>query len=282
MSSQRYKITIAYRGTHYHGWQTQQIPPNWKGATPEAGLGIPTVQETVECTLRAVVGHPVVLSGSSRTDAGVHARGQVAHFDTTSLQIPPEGLRAAVNSRLPADILISNIAAVTESFNSITSTVKKRYEYHIWNGEERTPFNHELSWHRWQQLNLNAMHTAGRMLVGEHDFASFAKPGHGRESTVRTVLDVGVRREGEMVIIAVEGTGFLWQMVRIIVGTLVEIGMGRYSPYKIPEMLAAKDRKAAGPTAPAHGLILDQIWFDENALRPPEPVVVSEAPTQKS
>lgn len=269
MSSQRYKITIAYRGTHYHGWQTQQIPPTWKGAVPQSGLGIPTVQETVECTLRAVVDHSVILSGSSRTDSGVHARGQVAHFDTTSIQIPPEGLRAAVNSRLPADILIRDIAAVTEDFNATTSTVKKRYEYHIWNAIERTPFNHEMSWHRWQYLNLNAMHAAGRMLLGEHDFASFAKPGHGRESTIRTVLAVDVRREGEMVIVGVEGTGFLWQMVRIIVGTLVEIGMGRYSPHKIPEMLAAKNRKAAGPTAPAHGLILDRIWFDENALRPP-------------
>lgn len=260
MSIQRYKLTIAYRGTHYHGWQRQVTPPTWKGPIDDAGGGIPTVQETIQRTIGAVVGHPVDLLGSSRTDAGVHARGQIAHFDTTSIQIPPEGLRAGVNARLPADLLIRAIEPVDGQFDAVASTLGKRYEYQIWNEADRPVFAHDLMWHRWQQLNLAAMQRGGDALVGEHDFASFARPGHGRTHTVRTITRIDLRREAGMVIVGVEGTGFLWHMVRIIVGTLVEVGMGRYASTRVAEMLSARDRRAAGPTAPAHGLYLHQIW----------------------
>src|SRR5690606_29002670 len=134
--------------------------------------------------------------------------------------------------------------------------------YLIWNAPLRNCFLSDLCWHRWQPLNIQAMRKAAQLLVGEHDFASFAKPGHGRESTIRTIRGRDVARRGPRVVIGVEGTGFLWNMVRIIVGTLVEVGEGRYGPERIATMLAAADRRQAGPTAPPQGLYLQWIRFD--------------------
>lgn len=168
----------------------------------------------------------------------------------------------AVNHRLPADILIRAIEPVGQSFDAIRSTVRKRYQYFIWNAPDRSPFFSELCWHRWQQLDIAAMRAAAGRLVGEHDFASFAKPGHGRDNTVRTVHDCEVSRRGPMLVIGICGSGFLWNMVRIIVGTLVEVGLGRYAPADVAAMLAARDRQAAGSTAPPHGLYLQWIVTD--------------------
>jgi tRNA pseudouridine38-40 synthase len=260
MPVQRYKLTLAYQGTHYHGWQSQAAnPATWKGPWPEEGEGIPSIQETVARTIQEVVGHPVQVVGSSRTDAGVHAKGQIAHFDTDQVQIPPEGLRKAVNSRLPEDILIRLIEPVDESFHAIKSTLSKRYQYYVWTAPERPVFGAGLCWHRWQALDDAAMAQAASLLVGEHDFASFAKPGHNRSTTVRTILGCDVSRRGPRLVFGVEGTGFLWNMVRIIVGTLVEVGLGRHAPSAIATMLAARDRRATGGTAPAHGLYLQWI-----------------------
>ena len=258
MAQQRYKLTIAYRGSRYHGWQRQPANEFYKGVLA-AGEGIPTIQETVSRAIVDVVRHPVTLVGSSRTDAGVHAKGQVGHFDTDQTQIPAEGLRRGINSRLPPDILIRSIEAVPDSFDAIGSTLSKRYQYFIWNAEDRSPFVGELAWHRWQPLDISTMRQASREFIGEHDFASFAKPGHGRENTVRRVISCDVRRRGAMLVIGVEGAGFLWNQVRIMVGTLVEAGFGKYPPEKIREMIAAKDRQAAGPTAPPEGLYLQWI-----------------------
>jgi tRNA pseudouridine38-40 synthase len=257
--SQRYKLTLAYRGTNYHGWQSQAVTENYKGPAPEQGHGIPTIQEIVSRAIASVVNHPVQLVGSSRTDAGVHAKGQLAHFDTSAVQIPREGLRRAINAALPADILVRSLDAVPDAFDAITSTTSKRYQYAIWNQPDRPAFFPDLAWHRWQQLDVAAMTQAARRLMGEHDFASFARPGHGRENTVRTVLACDVSRRGALLVIGVEGTGFLWNMVRIMVGTLVEVGLGRYRPQDIDAMLAARDRQAAGATAPPHGLYLQWI-----------------------
>lgn len=265
VQSVRYKLTIAYRGTRYHGWQQQGVTPNWKGETPPEGEGIPTIQEVLRRTITDVVRHPVVIVGSSRTDAGVHAKGQVAHFDTTAVQIPMEGLRRAVNARLPDDVLVRSIEQVPETFDAIRSTASKRYQYLIWNAIERNCFAADLSWHRWQTLDIDAMAAAAQVLVGEHDFASFAKPGHGRETTVRTVLACDVSRRGPRVVIGVEGTGFLWNMVRIIVGTLAEVGQGRYTPEDVRQMLESRDRRSAGSTAPPHGLYLQWIKFNPAA-----------------
>ncbi|HTW95374.1 MAG TPA: tRNA pseudouridine(38-40) synthase TruA [Tepidisphaeraceae bacterium] len=266
MPTQRYKLTLAYRGTRYHGWQ-KQLPANtWKGEIPEPGEGIPTIQEIVAKSLGGVVGHPVTLVGSSRTDAGVHAKGQVAHFDTDQTQIPPEGLRAAVNHRLPADILIRSVEPVSGEFDAIQCAVAKRYQYSIWNRADRNPFAPDLAWHRWQELDREAMKAGAGYFVGTQDFASFARPGHRRESTIRTVTDCGVSWRGGRVVIGVAGNGFLWNMIRIMVGTLVEVGLGRYPADEIAKMIAARDRRAAGATAPPEGLYLQWIVCGKEKL----------------
>jgi tRNA pseudouridine38-40 synthase len=270
MPTQRYKLTIAYRGSNYHGWQMQ--PPNelWKGDTPPPGEGIPTVQETLTRAIQSVVNHPVILVGASRTDARVHAKAQIAHFDTDQLQIPLKGLRHAINSAVPSDILVRNITPVPETFDAIRSTISKRYQYYIWNNPDRSVFFPDLIWHRWYPLNTAAMKDALQILVGEHDFASFARPGHGRDTTVRTILRADVHCRLPRIVIGIEGSGFLWNMVRIIVGTLVEVGMGKYGSEKIKEMLDAKNREAAGPTAPPHGLYLQ--WVKTTLEPRPRPV----------
>jgi tRNA pseudouridine38-40 synthase len=259
MPTQRYKLTIAYRGTRYHGWQRQVAASTWKGEPLAIGEGIPTIQETLSRAIVSVVRHPVTLIGSSRTDAGVHAKGQLAHFDTDQLQIPPEGMRQAINARLPEDVVVRAIEAVPASFDAIGSTVEKRYQYCIWCERNKPVFTPELVWHRWQPMDLGRMQEAARRLVGTHDFASFAKPGHGRSDTVRTITECSVSRRGRLVVIGVAGTGFLWNMVRIIVSTLVDVGGGRFAPGDIDAMLAARTRSAAGGTAPPQGLYLQWI-----------------------
>jgi tRNA pseudouridine38-40 synthase len=259
MPNQRYKLTIAYRGTRYHGWQSQPLQEYFSGPAPEPDEGTPTIQETLARTIAMILRHPVRLIGSSRTDSGVHAKGQMAHLDTDQVQIPPERLRVAVNDQLPHDILIRRIEPVPDSFDAISSTRSKRYQYFIWNAPQRPVFFGDMAWHRWKQLDIVAMRAAAAVLVGEHDFASFARPGHGREHTIRTIYAIDVCRRGPKVVIGIEGSGFLWQMVRIMVGTLVEAGIGRFTPDDLQRMLDAKDREAAGPTAPAHGLYLQWI-----------------------
>lgn len=259
MASQRFKMTLAYRGTRYHGWQFQFANSLYKGPKPAEGRGIPTVQEIVARATMYVLRHPITLVGSSRTDAGVHAKGQVAHFDTDQSQIPGEGMRRAINARLPDDIVIRSIEPVPDSFDAITSTISKRYQYFISNEYDRSPFFSELAWHRWQDLNSDAMAEAAPLLEGEQDFASFARPSHGRVNTVRIVHSVQVSRRGPKLVIGIEGSGFLWNMVRIMVGTLVEVGLGLFKPEDIPRMLEARDRRAAGSTAPPQGLYLQWI-----------------------
>jgi len=263
----RYKLTLAYRGTHYHGWQSQPTPDTWKGPPAEDGAGLATIQETLCRTMAGVLGHPVNVVGSSRTDAGVHAKGQIAHFDTDRVQIPPEGLRRAVNHRLPPDILIRAIDPADDTFDAIFCTTSKRYQYFIWNAPDRPVFFMDLAWHRWQNLDVPAMRAAAAVFRGTHDFASFAHPGHKRRHTIRTVHDIDIHFRPPKLIIGVEGGGFLWHMVRIMVGTLVEVGLGKYGPTRVADMLAAKNRTAAGPTAPPHGLYLQWVRCTP---RPPE------------
>lgn len=252
-------MVIAYRGTNYHGWQTQPASSTYKGDAPGEGQGIPTIQETVRRAIVSVVGHPINFVGASRTDAGVHAKKQLAMFDTDKTQIPLNGMRMAINSRLPSDILVRRIVPAPAEYDVIRWVSSKRYQYAIWNSPDRPVFFADLAWHRWHSLDIDAMQQAGRLFVGEHDFQSFARPGHGRENTVRTILGCDVSYRRPKLIIGIEGTGFLWNMIRIMVGTMVEIGMGRYPAESITDMLAAKDREAAGPTAPPHGLYLQWI-----------------------
>jgi tRNA pseudouridine38-40 synthase len=259
MPTQRLKLTLAYRGTRYHGWQRQLALPSYKGPPPDPGAGIPTIQETLTSALSAVVRHPVSVVGSSRTDAGVHAKGQVVHFDTDQGQIPLEGLRLALNHQLPDDILVYSIEPVPETFDAIASAVRKRYQYFIWTAEDRNPFFPDQCWHRWQPLDIPAMEAAAKYFEGEHDFTSFARPRHGRQSAVRIIHQCKISHTGHKLVIGVEGNGFLWNMVRIIVGTLVEVGQNRHPPEIIQTMLAAQDRRAGGQTAPPHGLYLQWI-----------------------
>jgi tRNA pseudouridine38-40 synthase len=261
-STIRLKLTIAYRGTRYHGWQRQDAPPTWIGPTTDA-RGIPTVQETVETALKEVLRHPLHIQGSSRTDAGVHAHGQVAHVDTIRTTIPMRNLARAVNARLPGDIVLMNVERTHDRFDAIRWTIKKRYTYILRNSPKRDAFHADTEFWRCQHLDESLMHRAALHFVGEHDFSSFARPGHGRETTVRTIFDASCTREGDRVRIAFTGSGFLWNQVRIMVGTLIEIGQGRLDADCIPTILAARDRTRAGPTAPAHGLYLDQIWHHD-------------------
>jgi tRNA pseudouridine38-40 synthase len=252
-------MIVAYRGTHFHGWQRQMPLPTFKGKAPPPGHGIPTVQETLARAMAKVLNHRVIITGSSRTDRGVHAKAQMAHFDTDQTQIPPEGMRMAINHKLPDEILIRSIEPVPKNFDAIQAAQTKRYQYFVWNALNRNPFAHDLSWHKWQPLNVEAMKQAAPHLEGEHDFTSFCRPGHGRQTAVRTINCCSVANIGPKIVLGIEGTGFLWNMVRIIVGTLVEVGLGIYSPNDIPKMLAAKDRRAAGSTAPPEGLYLQWI-----------------------
>ena len=303
MPLQRYKLTLAYRGTRYHGWQQQPALPTYNGerdpgtgvapvgppgpASDSSAHQIPTIQGELKKAIAEVVGHPVDVVGSSRTDAGVHAKGQVVHFDTDKVQIPHDGLRRAVNHRLPGDILIRSIEPVSETFDAIASTQAKRYQFLIWNHPDRPLFFSDLAWHRWHYLDVPKIAEAARQFVGEHDFASFARPGHGRDNTVRTVHSCDVSFRSPKLVIGIEGSGFLWNMVRIIVGTLVQVGISRTAPQEIPAILAARDRQAAGPTAPPHGLYLQ--WVRTNAdaestarrlarARPADPAYVASTP----
>jgi tRNA pseudouridine38-40 synthase len=304
----RYKLSIAYDGTDFCGWQKQtpfgdDVPEgmalrNVEATGPAEGetravsegpteavetrqrVVLRTVQEVVERAVRDVVREPIILMGASRTDSGVHARGQVGAFtcadgETRGIGWPvargTEGMLRAVNSRLPRDVLVRAIEPAAENFNPIQGATRKLYTYTIWNGPTRPLWERRTAVHVWDQLNVAAMREAGSILEGEHDFAGFAAAGHGRMSTVRTVFACRVREEatGETdsrrIVFEVEGNGFLWNMVRIIAGTLTEAGRGRITPERIREALATGKRELAGPTMQPHGLCLEWIEYGERA-----------------
>jgi len=249
----RYKIEIAYDGSGFHGWQKQE-PPD--------APALRTVQGVVEQVLNRVFKQPIVLVGASRTDAGVHARGQVAHFDAAS-RIPLERMALAINSRLPDDIEVRKVEVVPPNFDAIRWAVTKQYTYTIHNSPHRPLGLRHMVYHCWYPLDVDRMNDAAHRLLGEHDFEGFSAAGHGRECTVRTIHRCDVTRDGERVIITVEGNGFLWNMVRIIAGTLVEVGRGLFGPSRIDEILASTDRQQAGPTLPPNGLCLEWIKHRE-------------------
>lgn len=256
MDARRIKLTVAYDGTHFHGWQKQHPP----GEAP-----LRTAQEVLEQAVREVVREPVSVHGASRTDSGVHARGQVAAFDTTTA-IAVDRLPAAVSSRLPEDIRVMSAEEVSSEFNVIGDVASKGYRYRVaWGRREaqhRPLFDrHWVAWVPYD-LDLQDMQRAADDLTGSHDFASFTRLNHGRESTVRCVTSCQVAAESEHVLrIDVEGSGFLWNMVRIIAGTLVDVGAGRCQADAIPGILEQRDRTAAGPTMPPEGLCLQWIQY---------------------
>ncbi len=256
MATRRIKLTVAYDGTHFFGWQKQHPPKKEP---------LRTAQGILEQAVRAVVREDVSVHGASRTDSGVHAFGQVAAFDT-SCEIEADRFAPAISSRLPDDIRVLAAEVVPDAFNVIGDVVGKEYGYRVGfarrEAHERPLFDrHHVAWVPWD-LDLGAMHEAARALVGRHDFASFTKLNHGRESTHRTITACEVAmREDRVVDITVRGDGFLWNMVRIIVGTLVEIGAGRRSADSIPDIIATRERSAAGVTMPPEGLTLRWIEY---------------------
>lgn len=248
----RIKLTIAYDGTNYCGWQIQ---PN----------GI-TVEEVINRKLSKLLGEEITVIGASRTDSGVHALGNVAVFDTGTT-IPPERLAYALNRTMPEDIVIVKSEEVPADFHPRYCDCTKTYEYHIINARTVIPTKRLTNYFVSFPLSVEDMREAASYLVGTHDFVSFCNVRTDVEDTVRTVTGLeilegnGPDRE---LTIRISGTGFLYNMVRIIAGTLIRVGRGYYPPSKVKEILDAKDRRAAGVTAPAHGLILVGIDYGEN------------------
>ena len=242
----RVGLVVAYDGTKYSGWQTQ---PN----------GI-TIQGVLNDTLSELLGEKIETIGASRTDAGVHALGNVAVFDTES-RIPGEKFSYALNQRLPEDIRIQLSEEVEPDFHPRYCDSEKTYEYRILNRRFPVPTERFYSHFTYIPMDIEKMRQAGAYLLGEHDFKSFCGAGAQVKTTVRTIHSFSVERENDLITIRITGSGFLYNMVRILAGTLMEIGGGAYPPEKMQDILAARDRKAAGPTAPARGLTLIKIDY---------------------
>lgn len=242
----RIKLTVAYDGTDYCGWQVQ---PN--------GM---TVEEILNRELSALTGEEVKVIGASRTDAGVHAEGNVAVFDTET-GIPAERIAYALNCRLPEDIVAVKSEEVPGDWHPRYQCSVKTYEYRILNREMPDPVCRRSTVHVSYPLNLGDMRTAAGYLKGEHDFKSFCSPHTEVKDTVRTVHSLEVEKEGDIITVRISGNGFLYNMVRIIVGTLINVGRGACPPEKVKEILEARDRRKAAATAPAKGLVLKHIRY---------------------
>lgn len=336
-----YKLTVAYDGTDFAGWQKQE-PPDPASSVPggprhspvrteklEPGLvagkpgriALRTVQAVLERAVREVVREPVLVRGASRTDAGVHARSQVAVFSCSgerrSGEAGTEGgtpagvggrgeggwpiergldrLLRAVNSRLPDDVQVVRVETVGAGFDPILDCTAKGYSYTFWESMHRPLWGRRSMWHTWADLDLDAMRRGAAHIVGERDFNAFAAVGHGRENSVRTVYECTLRElpadavglaapsrvpdttgasstfaeadAARIIRMEISGNGFLYNMVRIIAGTLHDVGRGHTSPDRIPEILASRNRHVAGPTLPPQGLCLEWVRYAE----PPEP-----------
>ncbi|MGI5936453.1 MAG: tRNA pseudouridine(38-40) synthase TruA [Oscillospiraceae bacterium] len=240
-------LRLRYDGTAYHGWQVQ------KNAI--------TVAETLEAALAKICGHPVKVTGCGRTDAGVHALRYCANFFTDST-IPTDRIPLAVNSRLPRDIAVTDACEAPDNFNAITSCIKKEYIYKIYNSRIRDPFLDKYACFYPAPLDFDLMKRAARAFVGTHDFAAVRSVGTRTKTTVRTVHWCDVSREGDLITIAICANGFLYNMARAIVGTIVYASYGKLNPEDIPALLETRDRRLTGPTMPPHGLYLSRIWYN--------------------
>jgi tRNA pseudouridine38-40 synthase len=249
MALRNVKLTIAYDGSQYHGWQIQP--------------GFTTVQGVITEALRTLFGPHARVCGASRTDAGVHALGQVGLIQIDS-PIPTENLVRVISDKLPDDIVIVGAEEVRMGFDVIGEVTRKLYRYTIYCGPVRPVLHLRYCWHISSRLDVAPMDAAAKVLTGRKDFKSFASAADSRDDSVRTVFRCDVTEkaedENQWVYIEVEGDGFLYNMVRNIVGSLVEVGLGRWEPEKLVEVLEAKDRRAAGPIAPPNGLCL--MWIE--------------------
>lgn len=259
-ASVRYlKLILAYDGADYAGWQVQ--------------LGKPTIQAALEAALRKITGEEIRAIASGRTDAGVHALGQAVSF-RTACPLPCDVLRRALNGNLPRDIHVRDVREMPEGFHAIRDAVGKRYRYVIQDGPEPDIFLRRYAWRLPQTLNVETMQAASPLLLGAHDFSSFEAAGSPRKDSIRTVTDLLVRREGERgphappgamvspLVIEVAADGFLYNMVRNIVGALVEVGRGVQPVEWIGEVLASKSRQVRYPTAPPQGLFLVEVDYN--------------------
>lgn len=240
------KLLISYDGTDFSGWQRQ---PDRR-----------TVQQDLEETIGRLTGVVPVTNASGRTDAGVHALGQVVHFYTAS-KYSPEVFVKALNATLPPDIRVKNAWDQPQAFHSTFDAVSKLYRYVIDNGAIANPFQLRYSYHVHQKLDVAAMHRGGQSLKGRHDFHSFETNWPNRTSSVRTITHVAVSRMGDFVWVDAEADGFLYNMVRTIAGTLILVGLGRWPESRVAEALLAEDRQAAGPTAPPQGLFMVRVRY---------------------
>ena len=246
MNKKRVRLTVAYDGTGYHGWQVQN-----NGITIESELN--------RC-LTELLQEPIQVIGASRTDAGVHAMGNIAVFDTSS-PIPACKISYALNQRLPEDIRIQRSEEVPDDWHPRHVESRKTYEYRIYRGEFPMPTKRLYSCFTYRKLDVDRMRQAAVLFEGEHDFKSFCQTGAQVESTVRTVYSLTVEEQGPDIVLRICGNGFLYNMVRIIAGTLMEVGRGKTAPDDIPSIIKAEDRALAGPTAPACGLTLVKYEF---------------------
>lgn len=240
------RLTLEFDGTAYAGWQLQ---PN----------GV-SVQEVVEGALARILGEEVRLTSSGRTDAGVHARGMVAHFKTDRV-LPMSAYREGVNRHLPPDVAVREACEAPDDFHARFSARGKRYRYLIQTGPVRLPLHARFSWHVRTPLDLEAMKRGGAAFAGRHDFAAFRGAGCDAKTTEREIYSVEIGREGDLIVIDVRGEGFLRHMVRVMVGTLVEIGMQRRPAEDIARLLREGCRTSAGRTAPPQGLCLMEVWY---------------------
>jgi tRNA pseudouridine38-40 synthase len=242
-----FRMILEYDGSGYHGWQRQS--------------GLLTIQEVLESRLEIMLGAPVTVRASGRTDAGVHARGQEVNFYAYTA-LGPEELMRGLNSLLPADIVVLNAVEAADAFHARFSAVSKLYEYRILNRAVRSALERQFAWHIRRPLALEPMRECLQLMIGMHDFAAFMASGSRVTSTVRHLYRAELRRpDADHLHLVFEGSGFLRQMVRNAVGTLVEVGKGRWSPDDFRRILAGRDRRRAGMTAPAHGLYLVEVRY---------------------
>ena len=243
----RVRLTVSYDGTGYSGWQRQE--------------NAMSVQQRLEEALQKALGMKTAVTGASRTDAGVHALAQAAHFDTSST-IPDEKFPFVLNNLLPYDIRVTNARLVTPDFHARFSCRGKTYTYRMHNAPHASALYRNLTCHVPVYLDAGVMDEAAKRVIGTHDFAAFAAAGGSAKTTVRTITDAGVSRKGELVSLTVSGNAFLYNMVRILAGTLIEIGQGNLRPEMLTEALATGNRLLLGPTAPPHGLELTRVEYD--------------------
>lgn len=243
----RILLRVAYDGTDFHGWQVQ---PQMR-----------TVEGELNRALKELTGEDIEVIGASRTDAGVHGKGNVAVFDTKS-SIPADKFMYAINTKLPEDVSVIESKKVDEDFHPRHCDSRKTYEYRIYESKVNDPLKRRNAYRCQVPLNVENMNEAAGYLVGEHDFKSFCSVHTQADTTVRKIYSANVSREGEYIVIRVEGAGFLYNMVRIIAGSLMEVGSGKYKPEHIKDILESTDRTVAGPTAEAQGLTMIGIKFD--------------------